>query len=323
MTAVLATVEPVAMLRHELAVQGLLLPWAEYRTAYAKVEEAGEEALATYALPFAAEDWVRANEALPRAYSHNDLVRILGFGVVLTRFLASYMGDRMLPDARRPIAPLGALANIIVTLYDHFMEQRAGEELLPVPVLTALAQGRTTRVAEPGGSPQKRILQQLVAQYFELLRSASQPEDSGLLRFLSKAIFRMYEAEQGTLRAPMACAPHVLRRKSALPFVVMGAPIWLGATIPHNLFWRHVAWMYRFGRFVAWLDDFTDYSLDRAVGHSNRLAWYSAPEWAPLAKHVAMDGKHVLQQWRVHASDSGDRLGADAMLVLATSWIGT
>lgn len=147
----------------------------------------------------------------------------------------------------------------------------------------------------------------IVTLYDHLLDSGLRPEDTPLVPalirgfyarvpatpLLDRAIRRMYEAENGGARARRDWV-----RKSALPFVTIGlaASILAGREPPAG----YLAWLYRVGIWIGWIDDASDLAQDRAAGRYNRVLVGDAPETPP--------GERPISWWRahVHSPESGE-----------------
>lgn len=119
----------------------------------------------------------------------------------------------------------------------------------------------------------------IVTLYDHLLDSGKKPDDNPLIPaliggfyagvpatpLLHRAIRRMYEAERGGAHSRRDWV-----RKSALPFVTTGLAVAILAQreLPRG----YLAWLYRVGIWIGWIDDARDLDRDRAAGYANRFA---------------------------------------------------
>ena len=217
----------------------------------------------------------------------------LGLGALLTEYLAAPV---MCGKQCVPVAHLGTLANLIVGIYDDIVDAGADSDPLPKETLEALFLGGGARM------PHTDPLTALVHEYFrQLAVIAAAGADPEILRTLRRAIVKMYTAERGTL-AGGTCEDVVSwRRKSALPFVVMGLPSWLAASnLDPQAYRRHLRWLWRCGEFWGWIDDVVDLHEDTAASHTNRVQEALRQETpSALAARIANNGRTVAADWRI------------------------
>lgn len=280
--------------------------------------------------------WRRAVSTLGRAAPEEDCIRVLGFGSALTEFAVAPLG------LARPgadfVCALGALANLIVSLYDNWLDLGFRPAVvLPRSFLQAIADSRPwvrpcARVsAAVTLSPQRLFMMRLVAQYFSRLDALPYASRRRAVRdFATRAVARMYDAELETLRTPqMGCRARSLRRKASLPFVVLGVPAWLVVERQPSvgLGW-HIRWLYRLGEFIGWIDDANDLREDLEAGRPSLLARELATakgcrlHEAALARRVAALGAQVLLEWRQAVPDDAvvPTIAAHALPVCLSSW---
>ncbi len=184
---------------------------------------------------------------LANAYGENSAAAseyVAGFGVVAADFLCAPIV--LSPQRREEILALGARVNLIVSLYDRLLDSgHAASDILPAT----------------GGSEVAAALSGLIAGFY---RRA--PGDDRLVR---KAVERMRAAED---RPPSAMTRLLWRRKNALPFVLIAI---LAAERAAAGRIGYLAWAYRFGVVLGWVDDAADLTADQATGQWNR--WIHAP----------------------------------------------
>ena len=88
--------------------------------------------------------WANGLSATGRKSIGSDAIRILGFGASLTSFLTA--GIAMDTNQRAKVMELGALANLIVSLYDEFVDRGYSAEY-PAEVRTRPCDGCARQIA--------------------------------------------------------------------------------------------------------------------------------------------------------------------------------
>ena len=235
--------------------------------------------------------------------------RLLGFGHVMTEFAVAHLRIRE-TQMLGPLS-LGALANLIVSAYDGLIDSgHDPERVLPRSRLNGAGK-RASR-----GDP---LITALVDLYFERLACLPHPHPP-VRKTLQNAILRMYDAERATAGAA-EFSPEVWRRKSALPFVIMGLPIWM--TTPSfdvRACRAHLAWLYRLGQFFGWIDDAADLDADRAANRPNYFN--SRPKRFPAVR-VARHARRILDTWDAGAPRDRDTgTLRQTFLAIVWSWLG-
>jgi len=220
---------------------------------------------------------------------------LLGFGYVMTEFAIAPVIASQKPYA--DVLALGALANLIVCAYDALLDSgHAPTRLLRDPLI-----GR------------------LVDLYFA--RLAGLPHAHRAVdRTLRRAIQRMYDAETATAGQP-AASLREWRRKSALPFVVMGLPFWMTApTFDFKRYREHLRWLYRLGQFFGWIDDAADLAGDRADGRLNYFCIATHPD---AAQRIARCATRILQAWDAAVPPGRyTRTLRETFLAVTWAWLG-
>jgi hypothetical protein len=263
--------------------------------------------------------------ALGRPAPLADCERVFGFGYLLTEW--------MLPDAlcdelhRRQVALLGARANFIVTVFDHLLDESvSGRPPLSARDVQRAVAGdlRPLSIASLVGPPARRLLARLARSYFKAFAALPfASRHSGVRRLVSRAITSMYAAEIQTasMRDP---GEQTLRRKAALPFVVMGAAAWLAVPeFSPALFRAHLRWLYRVGDLLSAIDDLADLPADIAASRPNRLtavfngSGYMAPD--DLSRRIVGAALKIVESR--HATASCRRRG-DVFGAIIISWFG-
>lgn len=327
------TVDFRSLLLAELERAGLI-PDADRIVACRRdVSLAGYEEAATFASLVGPPLWVQALAQLGRPFPQADCERVLGFGATLTAF--------MLPPADidkalgREVCALGGLANLIVSLFDQVADERP-DVALPLSAATvgrACAGRGRARLAWRShmGPPVDRLLTRLVSEYVRRLDRLPYSGRHRRVRALqTRVIVAMHAAELQTLPLARGVADRVVRRKSALPFVVMGMPGWLAVEqVPPAAFRAHLRWLYRVGRFFGWIDDAADLDADRAAARPNRVAASLArerrgsarDEAERIARAIASEGRRIMAE-RTAALASRPGSAADDVLTTAVlSWL--
>jgi len=271
--------------------------------------------------------WLDAMATLPTALGPDDPVRIMGFGWLLTRFLIAPLG--LAPDLEQWVADIGALANLIVTVYDAFLDAGIpANGLLPEDVFDLLGhwagapRRRSRDLLAPG-----RAVALLVRRYFSEVDDLPHGDAAQTVRrLLDDAVVRMHAAEVALTRPGVLAVPGLLRRKAALPFVVLGLPAWLPAQSPDRAtFLWHLRWMFGVGAFIGAIDDAMDIEADEQANEPNlvEIALRSRPP-AAVAARIVSRGVHSLEEWR-HRLPAGAQVPGwlhSALPSVVYSWFG-
>jgi hypothetical protein len=229
------------------------------------------------------------------------VARVLGFGARITHFAVAPIVTQR--QDRDRLARLGAVANLIVSIYDLALDRGRSSPLMGEQDLERLIDGqartpRTTFRSTREGQPFRRLTGSYLRDIDALAREhhpACQPV------LLHRIVRAMYQAENRTGHATSDVSDLALRRKSALPFVVMGLPSWYSRTTatPDQLR-RHLRWLYRLGTVFGWVDDWVDLRRDLDNGHPNRVARATLERSTPaldLADRVSNLASTVQRDW--------------------------
>lgn len=307
-----------ARLQRVLRRAGLIDP-SRYDEARARVRTRAGLELARVAARVDRGLWAGGVHDLGLEHGERDVARVLGFGYELTRLFGEPLA--LQPEAREAVAHLGALANGIVSIFDRCLDRGAeADAVLSRAALQELSVRRTGSAATPHGAG--ALVVQLVALYFEDLAQLPFYARHDAVRHRAiEAIVRMYEAERRTTATTRA-TPQVLRRKTGLPFVVMGLPGWLATeTVCPRRARAHVAWLYRCGVFAGWVDDIVDLEADRRAGRPNRLSDARLSTHDVLARLERL-GRRLHRDWN-HLSAETERSELQAVLgTCLLSWLG-
>lgn len=316
----LTTLPVREQLRLELRSAGLLLDATTYQSVRSAVSAAGAIEVRRLETALGPSVWRRGLACLGRPYPDGDCRRVLGFGRVLCGFAVAPLG--LAGEERESVLRLGALCNFIVATYDHLVDSAPGRRPplhrdSVAPIRGRWSAGRL--IAQVLRPPASRLMQQLVALYFaELRRLPHAGTHIRLREGIERLILRMYDAEGASLNG--AAPARLLRRKAALPFVVMGLPGWLAlAEEQGGEYWWHLRWLYRLGDLFGWVDDAVDLEEDRGAGRPNRLL---TDPVTPIG--IATDAGRLLTEWRerVGLNDAGGRTEEEGFRGCLVSWLG-
>lgn len=265
--------------------------------------------------------------ALPRSSDGRmpfDTVRILGFGHGLTDYICASL---TLDTAdRTTVNELGALANLIVCFYDYALDRSDAPILtLPEPVLQAMISRRPDLrlvLARYVGPPERILMARLVRHWFhDVSKLAKRHGPNDLLAIIHRAVVSMYQSEHAARTAPIDACRLVLRRKNALPFVVMGLPAWLAVADVDPVELRaHLRWTYRLGLFLGVIDDAVDLQTDLETGQPNQFMLQPPPQVTAAAER----GARISASWRSRAvAELRDDLQVTNMFAgVIASWFG-
>lgn len=278
--------------------------------------------------------WRRTLARFERPYAEDDCIRILGFGYALTEFAIAPLD--IAPHQRKAISSLGALANLIVSTFDQLVDLGYSSRLLlprPMLELATRSKWRTPLTAVGLISPAaSRMMSKLVTHYFrELERLPYAGEHTEIHKGIKRTILRMYDVEIKTLkREKNLISERALRRKAALPFVVMGLPAWLGMEeICRRRYWWHLRWLYKLGEFFGWIDDLVDRHEDLAKAHPNRLLNIRTrlqgdfEENTNLARLIARRGDWIVREWDRQVNPNNlPSIVRESFYTCLVSWLG-
>ena len=319
------TLNPAQILGEALASAGLFPSPTNYRTALNRIEEQGSLAVDDLSILFESETWYLANNSLPKAYISGDLKRIFGFGKCTTDFLVAYTCLNSSEEGHWRVRTAGGLANFIVAVYDQFMENGNGDDILPDCTLYRLRSfsANKTLAIEKNIDARRRVIEYLVQKYFETLSPLVNEKNQRLFVLLNRCINRMQDAERRTLNAEVCLNRRTWLRKSGLPFVTMGFPVWFEANNMEGSTVRgHIHWMYRIGRLLGFVDDFVDYSSDLLNNKNNSLVGLTPGAIVSLANDIAREGTKLQAIWRTRVDSTAFASCGSVFGALLASWVG-
>lgn len=266
------TFDLVTHLRKELQRAGCMPDYDTYIRSISHVNKTGEQFWNTFKQTRPGKYVLKKIVSGKWAIKEGDLIRISGFGMVLTDYFIkpfAFTGEK-----RKALAHCGAMANLIVTLFD-FMADSEGfkkNELLEHVLFnhTAGKLGKVKRLVLlcTAGADQ-RFLLSLIKEYFAHIREIV-GENNDLNPFYN-LIRKMYLAEKQTLVMPDRVTEVQWVRKSVLPFLVMAVPAWIAGNLSRKEMMLQARWFYKFGSTIGYVDDCVDYELDVSCGAPNIL----------------------------------------------------
>lgn len=303
-----------------------MFPVACAATSYEEIIRLGTVLEERLAGSVGSSTWRRGLTALDREHPLADARRVLGFGHGLTQFVTAPL--RMDLDAWDAVWTLGAVANLIVTLYDEFVDRGAYASLvLPRSTLEAAAASSWwPSYVSAVMPPKSRLMIRLVILFFGALRRLPHADaHSWISRRIVAAVLRMYEAELATLR-PASATEAFLRRKSSLPFVVMGLSGWLAVPTIEEAHYRwHLRWLYRCGDLLGRIDDSIDMIDDARMRRGNRIARArlgSDRSDLQIARDIVRRGKRLMDEWESSAVAGVDGDVQEFFGTCIASWFG-
>jgi hypothetical protein len=316
---------------HVLNKRRLWPDWQTFETGRALITKWGEDHLTDLRKDLGNTVWRDGVRRMKMPIAGADLVRVLGTGRLLTEYALAPLG--IIDRAREPVARLGALSNLIVALYDHcFDNSPDGHRVIVRSMLRVGQLPRARRfIRRFIGRADHRLMVGLVHLYYGELERLGQHDVAGrsVVRITRRAIVKMYEAEALTAPRRNPVTESVLRRKAALPFVVMGLPGWVAATASPDLFRAHLMWLYRLGVYFGRVDDVVDIESDRRTGACNGFdLWVERrrAEHSPLAAadEIASQAEHLMRRWNQMVNSCGiaDDSISNALSITTCSWFG-
>lgn len=291
-----------AELQKAFSSSDLLLSDASYGEVWQQIYQSGASYQEELKRISGRKTWKRVFHSDNTKISEQDRIRILGFGAAITEYMIPAFN---LPKAEHTtVVQLGTLANFIVTFFDYCLDTHNYKEpLLPQPSKLI-----NNKLSELGFifralvNPKVKFINRLVKYYLQSIKhlpfARHRPQ---IVKLIHRAIKLMYEAEMQTVTGDGSnVSVRTIRRKSALPFVIMALPVWLSVEkIDKMAFILHLRWSYHFGYFFCLLDDAVDLFDDIHNNHPNYFLsddkWLESPEL--IVKCVVDHGVRVRNDW--------------------------
>lgn len=305
---------------------GLIPSIPAYQQARTEITHLGRESYQHNEKEIGKRNFTACLKSLNRSYVKDDMVRVLGFGRSLTQYCTA--GCPVSSQQFEDVSALGALANMIVTLYDQFIDSGTSSKVLSQRDLLLASNTSTRKVVTIFANlmpAKKRILLTLVTYYFKQLESLpytrQRPE---LIVFIKKIIYRMYMAEVNTLSFKNKQQRFADRwRKSALPFVIMGLPIWLAMKeFDEKAFLQHIRWLYQIGMLVGYVDDAVDLESDKLNREPNLFISKKQRDLSVIYKRIQVIGTSCNSPWKLKPKEHTSIATREALGCCLVSWYG-
>lgn len=266
----------------------------------------------------------------PLRHPKEVFIRVAGYGYLLTEFFIAPIHST--EDNHALYCEMGCLTNMIVSVYDHALDNRLGtsKNLLSRDLLEKLLRGES--VAEPKfpfriKSQISKVLVGLIRRYVELLQQLT--VNKQLSYELVNGIYAMYEAEIATI-SHKTLDERKLQIKSSFPFILMGLIPWLSVHDNDTALYRwHKTWLADIGALFGIIDDVVDLKADLVNGHPNQLIHSinlqtdDETEINKLAKDIIQKCVSIKEQWNSKLEDK--KVKKSITNVFATcvySWLG-
>ena len=324
-------------LRRELEARDLLDAPGPREACAERARVAGERAL-TELQEMAGTLTVRKALSLRRGPEFAQTYRyVIGYGQLMTRFLTAPVPlDEAACDR---VVRLGGIANLIVSHFDELVDGGWPRALLLPRWALAIAPTSAGRAAFRLGAvvapPPTRLTLRLVADYFRRVAELPYVMRHAKVRAdLRRTIVAMYLEEGRTPREQRRRRGDAARqKKTALPLVVLGQAAWLASPeCPPALYRRHHRWLVRMGKFIRWIDDAADLTIDRDTGSANvvrrALAGRGVGADARLAAGIARRGRRLVDEWRELTGRAGKEVSAEetalrsVLAAVLVAWVG-
>jgi hypothetical protein len=279
--------------------------------------------------------WRRGLASSELGYSDSALARILGFGAAMTRFSIAWIP--MSGVHRRSVTRLGALSNVIVSLYDQLADTLAERDLLSrAALIGVLGRSRPSERPAAEGSTYGVMIGNAVETYARMLHDLPYCEERpAVSRSVISTILKLYDAESATLGRlgrNVALQESIASATGKLSQEVMGLPAWLAADrLDRDAMSRHRRWLRAVGELHGWIDDVVDITEDEAHGYPNRVllrlraAGVRRTEAALISviQEIARLGRSVRDRWSIRVAAVPDHTASlDEFKTCLTSWLG-
>lgn len=264
-----------------------------------------------------------------------DIARILGFGMFLTEYMILPVSCNSSNNIH--VNRLGGLANLIVTIFDFFVD--SGKLKNYNFISTCLKSESNVKfrmitfINYLRGNCYQKIMIGLILLYFKQLNSLFLKSENGKQKkaLLSDIIHEMYLAQIQTIQSEKQVDIKTWENKSALPFVVMGFPIWFTVNnLAPDLSKWHLNWMKKLGSLIGKVDDAVDYHHDRITASPNIFLLFmdenrsfGEPHCQKICDEVANEIELLQREWLektncLHYTP----LIKNILMITITSWYG-
>ena len=320
-------------LRDELGQRGLLGTPASRLDCTARAKRRGDRCFAVLAAQIGEANLSRGIGA-SRLGAGEQARFVLGYGALMTEFLAAPIFTN--PDSRQILGDLGALANLIVSYVDDMVDSgHPRATLLPEFALSLAASppGRWMLDHATGlAPPAARLATRAVGEYFRRLdRLPYASAHAWVYADVKRCIWTMYQEEARSTADWARLRAHKSRpRKTALPLVVLGLPVWLTSqSVPFGPYWEHRRWLVRLGRLIRWVDDTADAAEDERSGSINAVGRVLARSGArtnnqdSLVYQIGCRATTLWAKWQLWTRASGaiDPSVGDVFGTVLAAWL--
>lgn len=321
-------------LRDELGRRGLLGTPAIRQACTSRAKRRGDSCFAVLAAQLGEANLNRGIEA-SRLGAGEQARFVMGYGALMTEFLVAPVCPD--PDSRLLLGDLGALANLIVSYVDDMVDAGCPRAaLLPASALRLAAStgGRWMLDRAAGlAPPAARLAARAVGEYFRRLdRLPYASAHAWVYADVKRCIWKMYQEEARSTADWARLNGHKSRpRKTALPLVVLGLPVWLASReVPFGPYWEHRRWLVRLGRFIRWIDDAADAAEDASSGSINAVGRVLARpgvrenQQESLARVIGCRATSLWAEWQsgTRATNSADPSVGDVFGTVLAAWLG-
>lgn len=292
-------------LKNRLIDTGLWLSDQHYSETWRHVYQLGSELQRKFRARFGARNWDAVFAPSGRSLKTHDCIRIIGYGAAITEYMIASL--RLPEQESFKAVELGALANFIVTYYDFYQDNSYSGKALAAPVFSAKTSGLGRRARgllfylRGQFNPPEKLLNIMVRHYFRFYRSLPYFKSrSEVSKIVNRSIRLMYLAELEMGNDQHKLASQLMRRKNALPFVVMASPAWLLVDQFKKInYFYHLLWSYRMGDFIGKIDDLVDLEYDRRNSQPNQYASVESVENInKIINSVVERGAKIHNSWK-------------------------
>jgi hypothetical protein len=250
--------------------------------------------------------WSGACRSIAPARSTDDLERVLAFGNCISEYaMRKYPFSE---SVKKELCEAAAICNLLVSLYDHYMDEADSLFYFPEEALIRLLTVADTTLIEQiklGGSVPQQTIALLAEIYLDSVRKiAGDAYDKPVWKTLTKSIRLMLFAENETIQQGQNSSFNSLIRKSALPFLTMTLPIHLHKPLKANSdYFKEFRHLYEIGILFGLVDDAADYLIDQKSGAANVFLRKNSKE-IPDAHFI----RSLVRKVFLNSYDAGEKL---------------
>ncbi|MHA1916328.1 MAG: hypothetical protein ACW986_06650 [Promethearchaeota archaeon] len=321
----------------KLKNRNLLPTVSDYKSIRSNITQIGIEEFKRIQILLGKSNFNHVINSLNLKFPNETCIRVLGFGHAITEFLIAPL-DLADKIKKKEVVRYGALANLIVCIFDHFLDtkQKKSRNILPHWILTIIFTEKYRfflKIIMKFRSNESKIVIKLMSLYSKFLLQLPSPNRQLIvIKEIKKLIYELYKAgivvseNKIKLRKDLA-----IKLKRQLPFVIMGITGW--AFKPNfstqNYQW-HIDWMYQVGEFFGWIDDAADLLDDTKTRHPNRILARRGTfggdhnSILQLISKIADQGKLIINEWKKNTLNS-EEIPLDVKEILSScviSWLG-